>query len=502
MDSTHVARGAAFTLAARATSQVLQFSISVVLARLIAPDAFGLVAMTATFTGFVALFVDGGLSTAIVQSRELSDEQLDACFATALLLGVVLSCVVLLGAPFVARFYDRAVLVGLTRVSAGAILAAALGAVPRAILVRRLQVRSVALVELAIPAASGAIALTLAGAGAGVWALAISQPAAALAGAIAFFAIARWRPRPPSSLAGAGPLLRIGFHLVGFAVVNYWARNIDNVLVGARLGEMQLGFYVRAYALMLLPISEITGVLSTTMLPVLSRLQHDDAAARAVYLKVLGLVGFVAFPAMVGLSLVAEPFVAIVFGPMWAPVAPLLRVLALVGAIQAVVNPVGWLYQSRGRTDRLFRWGMFASAVFVAAIAAGAALGSAVRVAELYLLANVVLFVPAYAYGGCLVSLRVRTVLAVLLPPALGCAVMALAVEVVDAVATSAIPPAARLGADAVVGVAAYAIACRALRVPAMADAVDLAAAVAPRWAPWCRRARSSEAAPGGTDHA
>ncbi len=393
-DPQLVARGAAWGLASRLAAQLLQIGGSIVLARLVAPEAFGLVAMVATVTAFAGMIVEAGFTTAIVQRPDLTDEHVNAAFAVTLACGAIISSVLLAAAPWVSRFYGPAVLAPLTRLGAVGVLIGAVSVVPRALLVRKLRLKRVALIDLSGAVVSIALSIALALAGYGVWALALPAPIVAAIVATLTLTAARWRPRTSMSATAAAALSRIALHLLAFNIVNYWARTLDNVLIGAWIGERELGLYVRAYALMLLPITEITSVLATAMLPALSRVQRDHATTRATYLKTLGLVGLVAFPAMLGLSVVAEPFVALLYGPPWAGVAPMLRILAIVGAIQAVMSPVGWLYNAQGRTELMFRWGVVATAVVTAALAYGAWLGSGVQVAVLYLVANVVLFVP------------------------------------------------------------------------------------------------------------
>src|SRR5690606_39419269 len=136
-----------------------------------------------------------------------------------------------------------------------------------------------------------------------------------------------WRPSLQISAAAVRELLGYSSNLVGLGVVHYWARNADQLLIGKFLGSFSLGVYSRAYTLMLLPISEVISVLGNVMFPALSSIQQDKARVKSIYLRVMPVIGLIAFPMMLGLLVVAEPFVLTLFGERWIAVAPLLRIL-------------------------------------------------------------------------------------------------------------------------------------------------------------------------------
>src|SRR5206468_5078421 len=130
------------------------------------------------------------------------------------------------------------------------------------------------------------------------------------------------------------------------------------------------------------------------------RVQHDQARAKGLFLRTLAIIGLVGFPLMLGLSAVADPFVRVLYGPKWLGLIPLLRLLAVVGALQLLTNPTGWIFVSHGRTDLMFRWGLGACTGIILAIALGAYAGSALSVAIAYLLIIAFLVPPCLALAG------------------------------------------------------------------------------------------------------
>jgi O-antigen/teichoic acid export membrane protein len=361
----------AWTAVLRLALLTLQFLASVALARLLAPADFGLVTMVAAFTGFAVVLGDLGVSTAVVQRPELRDEHLRAALGLTLVTGGALAAVFVASAPLVAAFYGRP-LAWLVRVSGVAFALAVAGSVPRALLSRNLRLGRLALQEVLATAAGSALSVVLAWRGAGAWALVAGSVMTQAAGTALAFHAAGWRPRPSVDPVALIPLLAVGFPLTGFNILNYWARNLDNVLIGLLAGEQELGIYSRAYALMLIPVWQMSGMLSAVLVPALARLQHDAPRARRMFLRAEALSALIAFPALAGLAVTADTFVRVVYGPRWMPMVPTLRVLLAVGMLQCVMVPLGCIYTSHGRTRRLLGWGIGASVVIMAAIAIGA----------------------------------------------------------------------------------------------------------------------------------
>ena len=164
------------------------------------------------------------------------------------------------------------------------------------------------------------------------------------------------------------------------------------------------------------------------MFAALSTIKEDQARVKKILLRALGVISLLVFPLMAGLFVVAQPFVLVVFGEKWSAMIPTLRILALVGAIQAMVDPTGWLYLSQGRTDCMLRWGVARTSVVVAAIVLGLVLGSIEMVALCYAVANLLLLYPDIIFPGRLVGMSFRDVFGTVARPLFGSATMGLAV--------------------------------------------------------------------------
>ena len=185
----------------------------------------------------------------------------------------------------------------------------------------------------------------------------------------------KWRPRFIFDWNVAAELSQYGIYLLGFSSLNYWLRNLDNLLVGKFLGAHQLGVYGRAYQVMLLPITNVAAVIGKAMFPALTQIQNDIPRFRRSYISATCAIAFVTFPLMIGIAVLSEPLIFVAFGSKWAEVIPILRVLSLVGLLQSVIHPVGWVFNALGETKAQFKLGILGALPFVIAIGIGIQFG-------------------------------------------------------------------------------------------------------------------------------
>jgi PST family polysaccharide transporter len=448
----------------------LTYSAQIVLARLLTPQDFGAIALITVITGFAAIFAEFGLGAALVQQRDLSHAEISSAFRLSAVLGAGLSILLWAAAPLVERFYAVRGLAGLARLLSVAFFLSALGTVPRALLQRDMRFRALARADVLATTFGVGTSIGLAAFLHDPVALAVGTLASVLVGSIALWACQRDFSWLRASPRHAGQLLAYCGNLVGFTVINYWARNIDNLLIGKLIGPTALGLYSRAYTLMLVPINQIVGAVSPVILPMLASLQDDPERFRRAYLSALRAITFVAFPAMAGLAVTAYSSVLVLFGPRWVESVPLVRTLAWVGVLQSVTNPTGLILVATGRTDRLLRWGLFGSTACIIALAIGASSKSAERVAIAYLVINLVLTYPVIAFCGKAVNLRFGEVARSLVPNLLSTAVMVSTVLLAEYLVSGKMAPVKRLGVDVLAGAAVYLGTSLALRNPAILE--------------------------------
>lgn len=398
--------GVSWTTGAQIGRQVLQFVISVILARLLTPQDFGLVGMIVVFTGFAALFGELGFSAALIQKETLEERHLSSIFWLNILTGLILTVLIMAAAPLIAAFYNEPRLVPLTALVALNFAVNPLNMVQLAALRRNMAFRQLTLVEISAATGAGAVAVTLALTGFGVWSLAWQQLVGSGLMASGLWLTTGWRPRLLFDRTAVKELLGFSSNLLGFNVFNYWVRNGDNMLIGKFLGGSELGIYTRAYSTMLLPLSQVSSVLSRVMFPALSKVQQDKARVKGIYLRAIATIALLTFPMMLGLLVVADHFVLALYGPQWAAVIPILQIFCLLGMLQSLGTTVGWIYTSQGRTDWMFRWGIGAGIILIASIVIGVWIGTVQAVAICYALTSgLILLYPSFAIPGKLIDM-------------------------------------------------------------------------------------------------
>jgi len=448
-------RGGAIVFAAVLLERTIGLGILAVLARLLTPEDYGLFGMVLVMTAFLGIFQDLGLSLAAVQKADLTHAQVSTLFWINLGFGVLLSALAAAAAPLVAAFYGEPRLVSVTLWCALGFTLAALGTQHGALLRRRMQFGRLALCQVGSLLVGGALGIGMALRGYGVHALVAQTLGAAGTRGLLTWVFAAWIPGRLVRGSGVRGMLRFGGYLTAFNVLNYFARNLDKVLLGRFWGAAPLGLYTRAYTLMMLPIGLVSAPMATVMIPALAKLQRDEARLRQAYLRSLQIIGLASFPIMALLLMTAEEVIAVVFGPRWSAAAPLFRVLCIAGFWQGIYNATGQVFVASGRTDRMWRVGMAASAVLTAAFAVGLPWGPQ-GVAWAYALGLCGILLPYLRYTYATVCLGLGQTARQLWGPLLSSLAVIPAVAVAKFFVPSDLPAVFRLGVCLLVGGATF----------------------------------------------
>jgi polysaccharide transporter, PST family len=345
------ARGSLVTLSGQVGRFVLQAVSVFVLARLLAPDDFGLMAMVLAVAGIATVIGDAGLSLAALASRDLDDDQRSALFWLNAAVGVATAGVLILLAPWLALMFERPALAGLTYAVAPSFALVGLSAQFRTHINRELRFVALVVVDVASHALALAFAIVLALSGAGVWSLAGQYVATAGFTFVGSVSAARWWPRWPRNWTTTWPLLRFGSHSLGAQVLNYLSINVPAILLGRVAGPTELGYYNRAYALFALPMTQLAGPLTRVALPMIAT-RREEAALQAVLLRAHVLLCYTIVAGFAVLAALAQPVVLVLLGEGWAPSVPIFRILAIAGAFQALAYVYYWAYLATGRTRR------------------------------------------------------------------------------------------------------------------------------------------------------
>lgn len=391
-------RGGAVTFLGQAAKFVLQLGSTMILARILTPEDFGLIAMVAAITGFVVLFKDLGLSMATVQRSEINHDQISTLFWINVIISLGLTLVTAALAPVIAWFYQDPRLVWITLVLGTAFIFGGLTVQHQALLRRQMRFVDLAVIDVIAMAAGILTGIVCGMYGLGYWSLVAMQLVTAMATAIGVWIKCDWRPGHMKFGTGVRPMLSFGGYMTGFSLVNYFARNLDNVLLGRFAGAQATGLYSRAYSLLLLPIGQVTAPISAVAIPTLSRLQDEPARYQSYYLKAVTAIAYMTMPMVVIMAVLSSEIVTLILGDQWAVASKLFRILAVVALLQPIGATVGWVYVSLGQTRRMFNWVCLAGPVTVLSFIIGIQWG-ALGVAYGYAIVNCVLIGPQLAYA-------------------------------------------------------------------------------------------------------
>jgi O-antigen/teichoic acid export membrane protein len=350
------ARAAIWNVANFAIGRVVLLVTTIVTARLLSPEDFGLLGLAVTVTTFLDLLNDFGLTTAYVYFARRGDDDdrvADTAFGLNLFIGATLTVLTLAAAPFVARFYDEPRVTAILAVLSVNYLLISAGSIHDGRMRARLDFKMRFFAELGRSISKGALTIALAAAGFGVWSLVIGQVAGVAVSSILFIALERWRPRLRIDRELARRMMRYGMNLVSVGFVGLAAANVDYVFIGRRLGTEALGFYTLAFRLPSLAIKGTTAMVGQVAFSAYAQIADDMAALSRAVLRSLRLLTIYTVPVALGMAVVAPEAVTVLFGERWESTGHLLRILALYSLLTSVMFSAGDVYKAIGRPGLL-----------------------------------------------------------------------------------------------------------------------------------------------------
>ncbi len=392
--------GVKWTSAASLLSTGLYLLQSIVLARLLEPRDFGLMAMAIVVISVAVAYVDMGLSSAIIQRQHCTEKELSSLYWLNIFAGIIVFCSVFALSPLIAQFYREPKVTHIVQLCALTFVLAPIGQQYQLLLQKELFFRPLALIEVASRGIGTAVAIAVAVMGGGVYALVFGQLATYASSSLLLVIRGHriYRPRLHFAWADVRSYLGFGLYQMGERGINTLHDNLDKLIIGFWLGAKTLGYYSFAWNLALMPVSRINPILTKTAFPLFSRLQDEIALLRAGYFKLLRLLSLVNFPLFLGLCAVAPLAVPCIFGEKWLPAVPLVQVFSLVAVFYAIGNPIGSLVLAKGRADLGFWWNASISAVQAIAVALSAWLGGVMAVAVTLLVLQVLYFPASYHF--------------------------------------------------------------------------------------------------------
>jgi PST family polysaccharide transporter len=403
-------KGAGINVAAQFLNLLFHFAGVVILARLLTPKDFGLVAMVTAFSLLPMNFGVNGFSEFLFQKQSLYKNELNALFWLHVFIAICLSFLFTFFGLFLAKFYEEEAIFGIAAAMASSFIFTALSTTPRALIKREMKYAGIALGDLLAGILSIVCAVFAALAGMAYWAVVIRQLVGPALNVIIAWSLCPWRPESPKDFSSALPGLKFALKIYVNFIIDYLTKSVDKVLLGRFHGSSLLGNYDRAYQLSSLPAGQILIPLRSVALSTLSRLQGDKTRFIQYYLKSTALVTFLGSIASVVLMLSAADLIPLLLGPGWDETSLILMAFSPGIAAMLIYGTIAWLHLSLGTPGKWLRWNIAATIITVVSFACAAPFG-AVAMAAAYSSAKFVLVLPGIWYASRPIDLKISALL-------------------------------------------------------------------------------------------
>ncbi|WP_312339741.1 lipopolysaccharide biosynthesis protein [Sphingobacterium sp.] len=366
-----IVSGVFFTALAKYANLAISLVVTAVLARLLAPDQFGVVAIATVAITFLNLIADFGLSPAVIQHKELDRRALGYLFSLSVYIAITLSVLFFFSAGIIGKWYVQPELKPICQLLTISLFFSGITVVPNALFFRDRLFKSIALRSLTVQIVGGGLSIIAAFKGMGVYALILNP----IFSSLLIFVISYLKYPLKFSIRfpfqPLRPLFSYSIFQFLFNIINYFSRNSDTLLIGKYLGMVPLGFYDKSYRLMSLPLQNITQVITPVIHPILSQKGKDKDYLCEANLKLTNLLALIGFPLSIFLFFSAEELILMFFGPQWELAIPSFKILSLTVGIQLVLSSSGSIFQTAGDTKSLFICGLFSAILNVGGIIFG-----------------------------------------------------------------------------------------------------------------------------------
>jgi teichuronic acid exporter len=410
-----IARGFAWEGATKLVVQIVSWISTIFVARTLVPDDYGIVAISGIFTGVLSLITEFGLGAGIVTRRSVSDEELNKCFWLGIAVSAALYAVIFIGAPFVAAAYDLPLLEGIMRLAGLGLLISALRIVPYSLVLRDLDYRYRALVEMTGQFIQAVSTIGFAVAGYGAWSLVLGYLLAQGFNTGAFLLRARGLSRPVLTFAGIEHFIDFGVKITGARLLGFFVQTCDMMIISALLGSRVAGVYSVSFNLATAPLDKIGSVFNRVAFPAIARLKDEPERSRTLLLRLHLYLLAIASPALLGISLLAPEIVTVLLTDKWQEAIPVLQILCIANIIRLSGMVMPTVLEGLGLAGRVFKYQLVSALVLPLGFAVGAKWGiqgvTAAWLIAYPIVYSWLLYMTAQALG-----MRARTLLASVVP--------------------------------------------------------------------------------------
>lgn len=350
--------------------QVFGIVFGIVLARILDLSDYGLIGMLAIFTSISSAIINSGFSVALTNKKDITHKDYNAVFWFTVFAGLILYTILFFSAPLIADFYEKPILVDLSRVLFIGFVFSGIGTVPYTVLFKKLMVKQQAIIDIASLFIAGIIGVWMALKGYGYWALAFQTVIFVSLGAILRFVVAPWKPTFNFDFQPIREMLPFSIKIFFTNIFSQINNSVFSVILGKLYNEEEVAAYTQGYGWMTKANAVLSGMITSVAQPVLIEVQDNTERQRNVFRKMIRFGAFISFPLMLGLAFVGEEFIVITIGEKWLPSVPYLQVFCFWGAFSFLWNLYTYLIMSHGKSN-IYMYGMITTGLLQLAVMAG-----------------------------------------------------------------------------------------------------------------------------------
>lgn len=395
---------------ARGANIFVQLASTILLARILSPHDFGLVAVVLALVGFAPMLIDLGTGEASTQKTHITPAEISTLFWLNVAVSLVLTVLLIGSSGAIARLFGEPSITGIALALSVTFVLTAMSNQHSALMRRAMQFHRIAMIDISANLVGSIVSVALALGGWGYWSLVAKPIVTAGWTAVAAWMSCRWVPGRPRISPAAKELVGFGLGVTGFTMTDYLVKSADRLAIGYFQGAGPLGYFQNAFTIYSNVLSILTEPLHNIAASSLSKLRNDIDGLKRAWETALSTLSFFSAPAFAILAVIGQDFVVLLLGQKWAPAGPLLCIFAVRGIAHSIERSMGWLHVAVGRADRWMRWGLYSAIVQLMALVAGLPFG-VTGVATAYAVAMFGLFVPALVYSGRPIGIRSRDVL-------------------------------------------------------------------------------------------
>lgn len=377
----------------------VSFIISILIARVVSPEAYGLVGMLSIFLALSTLFIEGGFSKALVQRKDCSQLDFSTVFYFNIVVSLLIYVILYFSAPFIARFYHQPVLIALTRVMGLQFIIASFIVVQRAKLLIDIDFKTQAKINVMAVIISGLVGLYMAYDDFGVWALVGQNLSLTLATSMLMWLQAKWRPSWAFSWQAFREMFGYGSKILAAGLYSTVLTNVYTIVIGKWYHSKALGFYTRANSLAELSSGTINLIITNVTFPLFSAIQQDREKLISIYSRTVAMTAFIIFPSMTLFAVISKPFILLFLTERWLPAAPLLQWLCLARMFTPISSLNLNLLNAVGRSDLFLKTDLSKLPIIIAAMFITLPLGIKAVVIGSFIVNTLSYFINAYPSG-------------------------------------------------------------------------------------------------------